>query len=89
MTRRAACVALLLVVPIGCAPAANPQSAIRNPQFPTFADVRAAYQPSDIALLDRHAVVIHEVRVDATRRRLTWTPLADISPALQAAVIAS
>jgi penicillin-binding protein 1C len=58
-------------------------------RLPTFADVRAAYQPSDIALLDRHGAVIHEVRVDKQRRRLAWTPLADISPALQAAVLAS
>jgi len=57
--------------------------------MPTFADVRAACQPSDIALLDRHGAVIHEMRVDSQRRRLAWTPLSDISPALQAAVIAS
>jgi penicillin-binding protein 1C len=57
--------------------------------MPCFADVRASYQPSDIALLDRHGTVIHETRVDARRRRLAWTPLADISPALQAAVLAS
>jgi len=58
-------------------------------ETPSFAAVRAAYQPSDIALLDRHGVTIHEVRVDTRRRRLAWTPLAAISPALQAAVLAS
>ena len=78
---------LALLLASGCSH--NPQSAIRNPQLPSFADVRAAYQPSDIALLDRHGAVIHEVRVDARRRRLAWTPLADISPAVQAAVVAS
>jgi penicillin-binding protein 1C len=40
-------------------------------------------------VLDRHGEVIHELRVDDTRRRLPWTPLAEISPALQAAVLAS
>ena len=89
MIHRAACLAVVLVVPLGCASSTNPQSAIRNPQFPTFAEVRASYQPSDIALLDRHGAVIHEIRVDTRRRRLAWTPLADTSPALQAAVLAS
>ena len=84
-SRLAALLALLLA--FGCSH--NPQFAIRNPPLPSFADVRAAYQPSDIALLDRHGAVIHEVRVDARRRRLAWTPLADISPAVQAAAIAS
>ncbi len=86
MTRHFA-VLILVAFVFGCRD--NPQSAIRNPQFPSIAAVRAAYQPSDIALLDRHGAVIHEVRVDSRRRRLTWTPLTDISPALQAAVIAS
>jgi penicillin-binding protein 1C len=87
--RRAAYLVAFLVVPLALTPSTNPQSAIHNPQFPTFADVRAAYQPSDVALLDRHGVVIHEVRVDSRRRRLAWTSLNDVSPALQAAVIAS
>jgi penicillin-binding protein 1C len=51
--------------------------------------VQADYHPSDIPLLDRSGEVLHELRVDTLGRRLPWTPLADISPALQAAVIAS
>ena len=43
------------------------------PQVPAFDAVRAGYRPSDLALLDRHGEVIHEVRVDPTRRRLAWT----------------
>jgi len=39
-------------------------------------------------LLDRHGIELGQVRVDATVRRLDWTPLAEISPALQAALIA-
>jgi len=57
--------------------------------LPSFAAVRAEYLPSDARLLDRHGEVIHELRVDTTRRRFEWTTLADVSPALQAAVIAS
>lgn len=57
--------------------------------IPSFAAVRAAYRPSDARLLDRHGEVLHELRLDANRRRLEWTPLADISPALQNAVITS
>ena len=60
-----------------------------GPHVRTFADVRSAWRASDVALLDRHGVVLHEVRVDATRRRLAWTPLAATSPALSAAVLAA
>jgi penicillin-binding protein 1C len=57
--------------------------------LPSFQDVRAAYRPSDVRLLDRHGEVLHEWRIDHTGRRLAWAALAEISPALQAAVIAS
>jgi len=56
---------------------------------PSPADVRAAWQPSDAVLLDRRGEVLHERRIDATRRRLVWTALDDVSPALVSAVIAS
>ncbi len=59
------------------------------PPPPPLADVRAATCPSDARLLDRNGTVVHEIRVDRTRRRLDWTPLAEISPALVRAVIAS
>lgn len=62
---------------------------IPEPSVPSFAEVRAAYRPSDAVLLDRSGEIIHEVRLDFTRRRLAWTPLSEISPALQKAVIAS
>lgn len=54
---------------------------------PTPAQVRAAYKPSSARLLDRHGVPIDAVRVDMRARRLAWTPLAEISPALGAAVL--
>jgi len=56
---------------------------------PSFADVRDHYCPSDARVLDRTGVVLHEQRVDPTRRRLGWTPLAAVSPALVEAVLAS
>ena len=59
------------------------------PAPPTIAEVRAATCPSDARLLDRHGAVLHELRVDRSRRRLDWTPIDEVSPALVAAVIAS
>jgi penicillin-binding protein 1C len=63
------------------------RAALPNP--PRFEDVRAAYCSSDARLLDRHGAVVHELRVDPTRRRLGWAALDDVSPALTAAVLAS
>ena len=65
---------------------ASPREALA---LPSFADVRTAYRPSDARLLDRHGEVIHELRIEDARRRLGWTPLAEVSPALQAAVVAA
>ncbi len=57
--------------------------------LPTYPEVRAAHRPSDIVLTDRHGTPIQSLRVDPTIRRLAWTPLADMSPALLAAVVQS
>ncbi len=57
--------------------------------LPSFAEVRASFRPSDVSLLDRHGEILHERRLDTHGRRLTWTAAAEISPALQAAVVAS
>ena len=59
------------------------------PSPPSFERVRAAWKPSEISLIDRNGEVIHEQRADDKRRRLDWVALADISPALQRAVLAS
>ena len=40
------------------------------PAAPSFAEVRAAWRPSDAWLLDRHGVVIDQRRVDFEARRL-------------------
>jgi len=62
-------------------------SAAAGAAVPTPAQVQAAYRTSDAQLLDRHGVPIDAVRVDMRVRRLAWTPLAEISPALGAAVL--
>lgn len=54
-----------------------------------FESVRAAHHPSDVHLLDRNGELLHELRVGETARRLAWVSLSEISPALQAAVLAS
>lgn len=59
------------------------------PALPGFAEVKAAYTPSDAWLLARDGRVLHTLRVDRQVRRLAWTPLAEISPALIRAVVVS
>lgn len=61
--------------------------ALYRPVVPGFEAVRARWRPSDAQLLDRNGEPLHELRVDAHGRRLAWTPLAAISPALQRTVI--
>ena len=55
-------------------------------RVPSFAEVKANWTPSEAWLLDRHGEVLHSLRQDRTVRRLDWTPLADISPALVKAI---
>ena len=55
--------------------------------LPVYKEVRQNYIKSDSLLLDRHGVVLHELRTDKDRRRLDWTLLANVSPTLQQAVI--
>ncbi len=83
--KRAACFVLVLAA----AAAAWFVYQTPEPAVPPFLTVRSAYRPSDVQLLDRNGSVIHEMRIDPTRRRLGWVPLSGVSPALQAAVIAS
>lgn len=56
---------------------------------PGYDEVRAAFRPSDALLLDRHGAPLQQVRIDASARRLAWVSLADISPAMRSALIAS
>lgn len=70
----------------GTAEVATPPVAVA---WPTFAEVRAAYVPSDAVLLDRRGVPLASLRVDATVRRSEWVTLSDVSPAMNAALIAA
>ena len=56
---------------------------------PGFETVRANTTPSDRWLLDRHGEALHVQRVNDRVRRLEWTALADVSPALRQAIIAT
>ncbi len=57
--------------------------------LPSFAEVKAAHRPSDTTLVDRQGTPIQTVRVDKDVRRLAWTPMADMSPALLTAIVLS
>jgi penicillin-binding protein 1C len=55
--------------------------------IPAFDEVMAGHRKSDAVLLDRNGNIIHDLRVDSKGRRLDWTRLQNISPALIKAVI--
>jgi penicillin-binding protein 1C len=78
-----ALVAILTVSAIGAA------WLFSSPILPAFREVRARWHPSDAQLLDRNGDPIDEIRIDRHGRRLAWTPLDEISPALREEVIAS
>ena len=85
LAARAALGALLLVA----AAAWLPRAAARWPsgEPPSLGRLRGEHRRSDAVLLDRHGVVLHELRTDSDGRRLEWTPLAGISPTLRDAVV--
>jgi penicillin-binding protein 1C len=56
---------------------------------PSFEAVKASYKKSEAVLLDRHGLAIQELRIDPKGRRLDWTGIQDISPALKRAVVDS
>ncbi|HEV8259236.1 MAG TPA: biosynthetic peptidoglycan transglycosylase, partial [Burkholderiales bacterium] len=55
--------------------------------LPAFDDVKTRWTSTEGMLLDRHGVLIHELRVVERGRRLEWTRLAEISPAALATII--
>ncbi len=55
--------------------------------LPSYQEVRQSYVKSDSLLMDRHGEVLHELRTDKKQRRLDWTSLREISPALIEAVL--
>jgi penicillin-binding protein 1C len=63
--------------------------ATKPPPMPTYAAVRADWQPSEAWLYDRDGRLLDSERVNFERRRLAWVPLKDINPAVRAAVVQS
>jgi penicillin-binding protein 1C len=59
------------------------------PALPSYADARAAWAPSEAVLLDRGGQELGRVRTDYGARRGDWVPLAVVSPALSATLIAA
>ncbi|WP_338014915.1 penicillin-binding protein 1C [Aquabacterium soli] len=57
--------------------------------LPSYQQVRQAYTPSDLSLLDRHGQPLQTVRVDNRARRLSWVGLQEVSPALRMAIVLS
>jgi penicillin-binding protein 1C len=55
----------------------------------TFAEVKSQYIPSESWLLASNGDVLQQLRLDLSVRRLAWTPLEAVSPALLSALIYS
>ncbi len=68
---------------------AIPWGRASDPWPPSFEDLRTRWQPSYARLLDHDGVVLHERRVDESVRRLAWTRLSNVSPAVIDAVLLS
>ena len=90
---RAARKALLIAASAACLGAAVLFGALHfSPStrpLPSFDDVRTSFRPSEAYLLDRKGEVVHTLRVDPGVRRLAWTKLEEVSPALTKAVLRS
>src|ERR1700760_1051267 len=56
---------------------------------PTYREVVDAYRTSGTAFTDRHGEVVQVLRTDRGTRKLAWTPLSEVSPALRAALVYS
>ena len=57
--------------------------------MPSFDEVRTAAVESDAVLLARDGRPLQSVRIDFEQRRLPWTRIEDVSPALLRALLAS
>jgi penicillin-binding protein 1C len=59
------------------------------PKVAAFAELRSQWRPSEAWLYDRNGKLLDERRVDYDVRRLAWTPLERIAPALRDDVVAA
>lgn len=57
--------------------------------LPTFESAKNTYQASDSWLLARDGQVLQQLRINHQIRRLQWTPIEDVSPALLQALLYS
>lgn len=57
--------------------------------LPSFGEVRAAHVSSEARIVDRHGVPLSEIRLDPQGRRLEWTSLRELSPAMLEALLAA
>ncbi len=57
------------------------------PPLPSYAQVRHDWQPSEAWLYDRNGRLIDSVRVNFAARRLAWTTLDQIAPAMRDTLI--
>ncbi len=55
--------------------------------FQGLDEVRARFERSDVLVLARDGTPLEEVREDFARRRLAWTPFAEVSPAFVRALV--
>jgi len=62
-------------------------SAVEAFRLPSFEQVRAQHVSSDALLLDRNGVVLTDLRIEPTVRRLDWVPLQALSPAMREALL--
>ena len=58
-------------------------------ELPSFAEVKASHEPSDMRILDRHGELIHRVRTNQGVRRGQWISLDAVSPAFRHAILLS
>ncbi len=63
--------------------------ALANDDTPSFAQVKAAFRPSETWLLDRQGQPLHRLRTDDRARRGAWVALDEVSPALRQALVLS
>ncbi len=57
------------------------------PPMPGYTDVTAQWHSSEAWLYARNGQLLDELRLDYTQRRLAWTPLGQVSPALRRDVV--
>ncbi|MFM1979940.1 MAG: penicillin-binding protein [Pseudomonadota bacterium] len=63
--------------------------AVNTAAMPRFEEVKGAFQPSDVQIVDRNGELLHSLRANKSVRRGQWVALADISPALRTAMVLS